>query len=112
MAIKFGSTQAIKKYFDGVVERANDHAPEVNEVIFTLLSGVLWKSTGIIQVREYNGNPANILWMYVNSHRVCFTYNHHTRQIDAKEGSHRGLLIRSFDNHTIHSDIIIFFKGL
>ena len=50
----------LQKYFNGVKERANHHAGNVNNIIYPLLSFVILYSS-YINAREYKGELANIV---------------------------------------------------
>ena len=45
MALSIKTITDLHDYFSGVMNRANHHANSVNEVILTILGGVIWKST-------------------------------------------------------------------
>lgn len=112
MAIKIEDIEALKDYFNGVMNRADHHADDVNEIVLALIGGVIWRAEGKFWVREYAGAPANILWMEVNGGRYCFKFNHQTGKIDCHEGVHDGSVIKSFDNSTSLSEVKSFFAGL
>lgn len=63
----------LQNYNTGVMARADHHTNKVNEIALVLLGEVIWKSTNDIQVREYNGETANILWFEVNGKTYCFS---------------------------------------
>ena len=56
--------------------RAEHHADGVNEIILALVGGIVWKSNGNFRVREYDGAPANMLWLETEKDVYCFKYNH------------------------------------
>ena len=112
MAITIGDIKTLKEYFDGVMDRANHHAYDVNEIVLALIGGVIWRAEGDFWVREYDGAPANILWMEVNGKRYCFKFNHITGKIDCHENVHDGPVIKSFDNSTGIAEVKRFFVGL
>lgn len=112
MAITIATIGLLQEYLDGVIKRAEHHAPNVIEIAFALIGGVIWRATGDIEVREYNGSPANILWMPVNNKRYCFMFNHNTWVIEVREGNSRGTTLASFDNNTPLSDVTQFFRDL
>lgn len=112
MALTIEGIEILKTYFNGVMERADHHAENVNEIALAIMGGIIWKSTGDIQVKEYSGTPANILWMWVGEERYCFAFNHETGNIEVREGSIKGPAIQEFNNGTPISEIRQFFKGL
>lgn len=112
MAITINKIEALKEYFNGVMNRANHHADNVNEIVLALIGGVIWCAEGNFEVRQYGGAPANILWMEVGDTRYCFKFNHETEKIECLEGGHVGAVLETFDNQTTISEVKSFFAGL
>jgi len=112
MAISIDSIGMLQKYLNGVLDRANHHAGNVEGVSLALLGAIVWKSDREIQVREYNGNPANMIWFWVNGNRYTMSYNHSIEQIKLKERTHKGGVLHSFDNSTTFQEIIVIFNNL
>lgn len=112
MALTINGIDLLKKYFSGVIGRADHHADNVNEIVFALIGGVIWRATEDIQVKEYDGAPANILWMVVNTKRYCFSFNHSSGNIEVKENSIKGNVIATFSNSTPIGDVKKFFESL
>lgn len=111
MSIEINQIQELKTYFNGVMNRADHHADNVNEVVLALIGGVIWKSDSF-KVREYNGSPANILWMEINDKRYCFKFNHFTGNIEVCENGHGGNVIMTFNNSNTLQEIKAFFDSL
>lgn len=112
MAKTVSNIQDLQNYFNGVMQRADHHAGSVNQIVLALVGGVVWKSNGNFEVKEYAGRTANILWMYVGDKRYCFKFNHMEDCIEVCEGSHNGTVIKSFDNDTPLAELKAFFEGL
>lgn len=112
MAITVENINDFKTYFEGVMGRADHHADSVNEIILALVGGVVWRSNGNFKVREYNGAPANMLWLEVNGKSYCFNFNHSEGCIDVHEGSAKGPVIKTFDNSSPLSEVKSFFEKL
>ena len=112
MAITVKDIKTLKEYFNGVMDRADHHANDVDEIVLALIGGVVWRSDGNFEVKEYAGAPANILWMDVNGRRYCFKYNHEEGRIECLEGGHKGSIIKSFDNNTSITEVKSFFAKL
>lgn len=90
MAISVNSIQILQDYLRGVLDRAGHHALNVEGVALALLGAMIWKSDGSIEVREYAGAPANMLWFWVNDNRYVLTYNHEAQTIELKNRSNTG----------------------
>lgn len=112
MAISIDSLQKLQTYLNGVLDRADHHAGNVEGVSLALLGAVVWKSDQEIEVREYNGSPANMIWFWVKNKRYAMAYNHNTEQIELKERTHRGQVLHSFDNSTPYDEVIRIFNNL
>lgn len=102
----------IQEYFSGVMRRANHHAEKVNAIILALVGGVVWRTSGNFRVREYDGAPANMLWMEVGKTTYCFLFNHTSGEIEVHKGSSKGPLLRTFNNQTPLEEVKTFFEGL
>lgn len=112
MAISINSIETLQTYLNGVLGRANHHAGNVEGVSLALLGAVIWRSTGEISVREYNGNPANMIWFFVGQNKYALTYNHSEETIELKDRTHTGKVLASFDNSSSYNDIIDVFTSL
>lgn len=112
MAVTIATISLLQEYLAGVIARAEHHAPNVAQIALALIGGVIWKATGDIEVREYKGRPANILWMPVNDKRYCFMFNHNTWIIEVRESSSQGKTLATFDNNTPLVDVMDFFKKM
>ena len=112
MALKIQAIVALQEYFNGVMNRADHHAKNVNEIVLALVGGVIWKSTKEFEVRTYNEETANILWMFINEKKFCFKYDHKNDSILVCEDSHNGNIIYSFTNDTPLRDVKKFFESL
>ena len=112
MAISIDSIQTLQTYLSGVMGRADHHAGQVEGVALALLGAVVWRSTGEISVREYAGNPANIIWFFVGEQRYALVYNHSTEKIELRERTQGGNLLAEFDNDTTYQEVIDVFRQL
>ncbi len=114
MAIQLSSVEQLQTYLTGIIDRARHHAPEIEEVILTLIGAtVLFKDTETpLEARSWKGSPANVLWATCNGQRYAFTYTHGNRQISIKRGGLKGIVVGSFDNQTPTNQVINIFKHL
>jgi hypothetical protein len=112
MAITINSLAILQEYLLGVLERADHHAGNVEGVALTLAGAIIWKSTRDIEVREYKGETANMIWFWVDENRYAMLYNHSTETIELRKRTFKGSLVDSFDNSSGYSKIIQVFKNL
>lgn len=112
MATTIESIETLRKYITGVLERANHHAPNVNEIALAIAGGMMWKTTKNIKVMTRKGSMKNVLWLQVRDNTFCFVYNHNNGNIEVREKSIRGTVIQSFNNSTPLSIVKIFFEKL
>jgi hypothetical protein len=114
MALKMNSINNLQQYFNGVIERSEHHAPGVTEVIYPLLCLIIsrFDPTSNIEVKEYNGAPANMLWVHINGTRYAFRYDHKTSTIEIREGTSKGVIKHSINNTKSIKDLIQIFDAL
>jgi Integron cassette protein VCH_CASS1 chain len=103
MSLSINGIQLLHYYAVGVMNRANCHAPNVDEIYPAILGWVLCKHlAGTIKVKSYNGSPANILWWtsaLTSNHYAC-AYNHNTGEIEIRARTQNGAVLHSFNNAT------------
>jgi len=112
MAISIDSIEILQSYLNGVLERAEHHAGNVEGVSLALLGAIIWKADREIEVRQYDGRPANILWFWIGNNKYAMTYNHSNEQIELRERTQNGGVINTFDNSTTYQEIINIFNEL
>lgn len=96
MAVKIESISILKKYFSGVVNRANHHALKVNDIIYTLLGIIVLKKDdgSEIEVRGSSDDATgNILWVFINGNRYAFRYEHSDETIEIRKDSYNGPIL-------------------
>lgn len=113
MAISATDVHTLHTYAEGVMNCADHHAGQVKAVALTLLGGIIWRAdTGSIEIKQYDGGLANVLWLTVNGRRFALAYNHQTEKIEIRDRTQSGSMIYEFDNATPVKDIEAVFRGL
>ncbi len=112
MAIELNSLDIVRQYVSGVLGRSKHHAPNVSSVALALVGNVLWRSTGPIEVREYSGETANVLWFNIRNRRFAFVYNHETEEIELRNRTMKGQTIVCFNNSMSTTEIRKIFERL
>lgn len=112
MAITIQNIEILREYLTGVLDRANHHAQNVNEIALAIAGGIVWKTTNNIKVLSRDGEMKNVLWLQVESRTLCFVYNHTNSNIEVREGTIQGNVIESFNNTTPLSSVKSFFESL
>jgi hypothetical protein len=103
----------LKKYFQGVMDKANHHAQNVNEVILPIVGGVIWrKDDEALEVMEREGEMKNVLWFKVGGTRYAFSFNHDTNEIELRQGTTQGNVIASFSNTMTNNNVKQVFERL
>lgn len=69
MALTITTLNLLNRYIKGVMERADHHGENVNEIVLTIAGAVIWRATEDVEVKTYKGETANILWLTVGSDR-------------------------------------------
>lgn len=112
MATTIQNIDILRAYLSGVLDRANHHAQNVNQISLAIAGGIIWRTTDDIRVMSRDGEMKNVLWLQVGSRTLCFAYNHSTGNIEVRDGSVQGTVITSFNNATPISDVKDFFENL
>ena len=113
MAITIKSNEQLKYYFDRVLEKANHHAKEVEEVALSIMGAVIWRAEGDIEVKETQEHKTgNILWFWCNGSRYALYYKHKTRQIELRAKNYKGKTLHKFDNGITQAEVFEIFSGL
>ena len=112
MATTIHNIEILRAYISGVLDRANHHAHNVNEIALAIAGGIIWRTTDNIKVMSREGEMKNVLWLQVGDRTLCFAYNHSSGNIEVREGSVQGNVITTFNNITPLSDVKSFFENL
>ncbi|MEH2086347.1 hypothetical protein [Nostoc sp.] len=113
MTLEVTDIQTLKSYIDGVMERADHHAGDVNEICLALAGAIVWrKDDAPIEVRVRDGEIKNQLWVKINHTRYAFSYNHTTGEIELRQGSSKGKILHTFSNKTPVSQVKQIFESL
>ncbi len=102
----------LQEYISGVMERAEDHAKNVNDICLAIAGAIIWRKEGDIQVYEREGQMTNALWVTISGEEYALSYNHVAEAIEVREGSMRGSVLASFDNSNTATDVRQFFENL
>lgn len=112
MATTIATLKILQTYLNGVMERADHHANNVNEIALAITGGIIWRSIKDVKVLSKLGDMKNVLWMQTNNKTLCFVYNHNTQNIDVRENTIQGNTIMTFNNKNSVKDVKDFFKTL
>lgn len=112
MATTIQNIDILRAYLSGVLDRANHHAQNVNQIALAIAGGIIWRTTDNIRVMSRDGEMKNVLWLQVGNRTLCFAYKHNSGNIEVREGSIQGTVIASFNNGTPISDVKDFFENL
>jgi Integron cassette protein VCH_CASS1 chain len=112
MALSISTLDLLNRYINGVMGRADHHGENVNQVVLTLVGAVIWKATQDVEVRTYNDETANILWLTVGSKRYAIGYNHNSENIELRERTQNGTVLAEFNNDSTAGDVKQIFSGL
>jgi len=93
MATTIHNIEILRAYISGVLDRANHHAHNVNEIALAIAGGIIWRTTDDIRVFSREGEMKNVLWLQVGGRTLCFVYDHTSESIQVKEGSLQGAVI-------------------
>lgn len=103
----------LKNYLRGVMDRADHHAQNVNEIAMAVAGGVIWrKDDEALEVMVREGEMKNVLWFKVGGIRYALSYNHDTQEIELRQGSTQGNVIGRFSNTTTNNQVRRIFSDL
>jgi hypothetical protein len=105
MALTIDTLNLLNSYILGVMDRADHHGENVNEIVLTLAGAVVWKATQDVEVRMHQGSMANVLWLTVGVNRYAIAYNHNSQDIEIRERSQQGDVIATFNNQTTNLEV-------
>ena len=105
------NVDVLRQYIAGVMDRAEDHAKNVNEICLAIAGAIVWKSEQIF-VKEHKGEMKNVLWMHIGERKYALSYKHDSGQIELRENSIHGPVLASFSNATSISEVKRFFESL
>ena len=112
MALTITTLNLLNQYINGVMERADHHGQNVNEIVLTLAGAVIWRATQDVEVRTYNDETGNILWLTINGHRYAIAYNHNTLNIEIRDRNQNGTVLATFNNTNTALDVKNIFSTL
>ncbi len=113
MPITANDVDTLHRYANGVMNRADHHAFRVKGVALALLGGIIWRGDpGSIEIKQYDGGLANVLWVELSGNRYAFAYNHHTGQIEIRDRTQSGPALHSFTDDTPVADVETIFRRL
>jgi len=102
----------LQQYIRGVVDRAEHHAPDVDEIALAIAGAIVWRKAGRIRVMERDGEMKNVLWVTIGQTRYVLSYNHDACTIEVREQTVQGRTLASFSNASPVADVKRFFAGL
>lgn len=113
MPIQVADLTTLETYLDGVMNRSEHHARTVGAIALALLGAVLWKKDdAAIEVRTYDGQPANILWVQIAGQRYALAYNHREECIELRDRTQSGDVLHRFTNNTPVTEVWQVFENL
>lgn len=114
MPIRVKSVENLRAYFQGVVNRADHHAPNVNHVIYPLLGFITlhMDDDSDIEVRSNQDAMGNILWVWINQKKYAFRYEHSDGHIEIHKETHSGPLVTRISNSSSIQELRTIFENL
>src|SRR5437763_1847728 len=106
------TVDVLQQYIRGVMERAEHHANNVDEICLAIAGAIVWRKDGELQVMARDGDMKNVLWLHVNGRQYALSYYHDAGAIEVRAGSTHGATLASFTNATSLADVKRFFENL
>lgn len=103
----------LRDYLRGVLDRADHHAQNVNEISLAIAGAIIWrKDDNPLEVMVREGEMKNVIWVKIGNQRYALSYNHEAGEIELREGSTRGNVVGTFSNTTPLADVRRIFGAL
>lgn len=99
-------------YLQGVIDRANHHAQEVNTVVAVLVGAVIWVKEGPIEIRTYRGRMVNCIRFQTHGRSYVMGYSHEEGEVQVRANRQGGRVLQRFDNNSTAADVLTFFSTL
>ncbi len=113
MTRSISDINVMQEYLRGVLDRADHHAPNVDNIALAVAGAVIWrKDADDLEVHERDGEMKNVLWVTIGRVRYALSYNHDAQAIDVRRDSTRGAVLASFTNADSVQDVRAFFEAL
>jgi hypothetical protein len=113
MPITANDVEILHQHAEGVMNRADHHAGQVKGIALALLGGIIWRGErGSIEIKQYAGGLANVLWVTIGGRRYAFAYNHETGEIEIRDRTQSGPAVHSFSNSTPAAEVEAVFRAL
>ena len=114
MALTVTEIEELRAYLNGVMNRADHHADDVNEIALALAGAILWRKDDAepIKVMVREGETTNVIWVRIGAKRYALSYNHAARCIELREGGLQGPTLHTFTNATPLSQVRAIFQAL
>jgi hypothetical protein len=113
MPITANDVEVLHQYAEGVMNRADHHAGQVKGIALALLGGIIWRGEpGSIEIKQYAGGLANVLWVTIGGRRYAFAYNHDTGEIEIRDRTQSGPAVHSYSNSTPAAEVESVFRAL
>lgn len=105
--------ELLQEYVNGVIGRADHHAKNVNEIIYSLVGAIVaYKDKDPLKVLTQDGEMKNALWVTINRKKYALSFNHVSKEIELRSGTLKGEVIHSFSNSTSNSLVREVFENL
>lgn len=114
MTISLNTVDELQDHLLGVFERSAHHAGEVDQVLLSLIGGIMWrkKPGDPIKVNTKVGAGGNVIWFRVDATRYVLLYSHEERFIKLMKDGRKGELLQTFTNDTPTSELVRVFASL
>src|SRR5579864_3572313 len=114
MNVQANDVHTLHRYAEGVMTRAGHHAQQIRAIVLAMLGGIIWRvDPGSIEIKQYDGRLANVLWWVSTSgHKYACAYNHRSGKIEIRDRNTQGPALHSFENSTPIADVERIFTAL
>ncbi len=113
MPITAQDVSILHSYAEGVMDRADHHAGKVKGAALAILGAIISRGDpGSIRIRQYDGAPANMLWVSIRGNVYVIKYDHGAEQIQICDRTQTGAVLHRLDDTIPVSSIETIFRAL
>lgn len=104
-ALGTADIEALRRFAEAVIGRADADGLEVKAVTLALLGGLLWQGDpGSAVFHPAREDAAHALTVAVRGRLLAFRYNHQVEAIEMRQGAPDGRLLHTFRNRGLVDD--------
>ncbi|MEO9712141.1 hypothetical protein [Marinobacter sp.] len=100
-------------YVRNAMRRADHHAEKVQGIALALIGGIIWRGKlDTLEIKQFNGSLANMLWVEIGQRRYAFAYNPETEEIEIIDRTRPDRAPYRISSETSPDEVVTLFRSL